>query len=215
MTPEKKAKLLAAVGSWLMRLLFATLRFQITDRAGVMDRIPQKPLLWAFWHNRLFVVPQIFEKHFKSKGRRGAALTSQSKDGEMIAAFIGHFGIRAIRGSSSRGGAKSLVEMKRAIEDGYIMAITPDGPRGPRYTLGPGVVKLAQITHGVIMPIHITYSSYWKISKSWDGFMIPKPFAKVQITFDVLHNVPETATEEEFEYQRLRFERMLHPQHGE
>lgn len=215
MTPETKAKWLAAIGSRLMRLLFATLRFRITDRAGVLASAPEKPLLWAFWHNRLFIIPPIFEKFFKSKGRLGAALTSQSKDGEIIAAFVSHFGIRPIRGSSSRGGGRSLVEMKRAINDGYIMGITPDGPRGPCYTLSPGIVKLAQITHGVIMPIHVTYSSFWRIRKTWDGFMIPKPFSRVDITFDVLHVVPDTNTEEEFEYQRLRFERMLRPQHGE
>jgi lysophospholipid acyltransferase (LPLAT)-like uncharacterized protein len=170
-THEKKARLIAAVASRLMRLILMTLRFRVVDRAGVLDRIPQKPLLWTFWHNRLFAAPYVFEKYFR--GRLGAALTSQSKDGEIIANIIGHFGIRAIRGSSSRGGARSLVEMKRAIQDGYIMAITPDGPRGPRYSLSAGVVKLAQITHGVIMPLHISYSSFWRIPKTWDGFMIP------------------------------------------
>jgi lysophospholipid acyltransferase (LPLAT)-like uncharacterized protein len=201
------------MGSCLMRVILVTLRFRITDRAGVLDRIPKKPLLWTFWHNRLFVGPYIFERFFK--GRLGAALTSQSKDGEIISALIGHFGIRAIRGSSSRGGARSLVEMKRAINDGYIMAITPDGPRGPRYSLGAGVIKLAQVTEGTIMPLRISYSSFWQIPGTWDGFMIPKPFAKVHLVFDTLHVVPQTTTEEEFETERSRFERVLHPQQGE
>jgi lysophospholipid acyltransferase (LPLAT)-like uncharacterized protein len=156
-------------------------------------------------------MPHLFERYFP--GRLGAALASASKDGEIISAFLAHFGIRAIRGSSSRGGARALVEMKRAIEDGYIMAITPDGPRGPRYSMNPGLVKLAQITGGLILPIHVTYSSYWQL-KTWDGFMIPKPFAKVHITFDILHTIPPTADETEFEYQRVRLERMMRPQHG-
>ena len=122
MTQEKKARLLAAFGARLVRLWIFTLRFRIVDRARVLDTPPEKPLLWAFWHNRLFVMPHIFERYFP--GRRGAALTSESKDGAIIAAFIKHFGIRPIRGSSSRGGARALVEMKRAIEDGHIMAIT-------------------------------------------------------------------------------------------
>jgi lysophospholipid acyltransferase (LPLAT)-like uncharacterized protein len=162
-THEKKAALLGAIGSRVMRLLFWTLRFRITDRARVLETPPEKPLLWAFWHNRLFVMVYVFEHYFKPMGRLGAALTSQSKDGEFIAAFIQHFSVRPIRGSSSRGGARSLVEMKRAIEEGYIMAITPDGPRGPRYSLSPGVVKLAQITGGFILPIPVTYSSYWRL----------------------------------------------------
>lgn len=212
--PERKARLLANIGAPLMKLLFATLRFEITDRANVLAKIPEKPLLWAFWHNRLLIMAHVFAHYFAPKGRLGATLISQSKDGAIIAAIVEKFGIRPIRGSSSRGGARSLVEMKRAIEDGYIMAITPDGPRGPRYTLNPGVVKLAQVTGGFILPIHVTYSHYWRL-KSWDGFMIPKPFSKVHLTFDILHEIPPTESEEEFEYQRIRLERMLRPQHGE
>ena len=212
MTHEKKAALLAAIGTRIMRLLFFTLRFRLTDRARVLETPPEKPLLWAFWHNRLFIIPYVFEHYFP--GRLGAALTSQSKDGDFIAASLECFGIRPIRGSSSRGGARSLVEMKRAINEGCIMGITPDGPRGPRYSLSPGVIKLAQVTGGFILPIHITYSSFWRLGR-WDGFMIPKPFATVDITFDVLHEIPETANEEEFEYQRAKLEQMLRPQHGE
>ena len=211
MTPEKKARLLAAIGAGLVRLWVFTLRFRLVDRAGVLETPPQKPLLWAFWHNKLFVMPHLFERYFP--GRRGAALASESTDGEIISAFIERFGIRPIRGSTSRGGPRALVAMRRAIKDGYIMALTPDGPRGPRYRISPGVVKLAQVTGGLVLPIHVTYSSYWQL-KTWDGFMIPKPFSKVYITFDILHEVPATADEELFEDQRVRLERMMRPQHG-
>lgn len=213
MTHEKKVKLVALLGTPFVRLLLWTLRFHITDRARLLETPAEKPLLWAFWHNRLFIMAYIFERYFKPSGRIGAALISQSKDGDFIAAFLEQFGGRPIRGSSSRGGARSLIEMKRAIQDGYIMAVTPDGPRGPRYSVSPGVIKLAQITHGIILPVHITYSSFWQL-KSWDGFMVPKPFARVDITFDELHEIPDTTTAEEFEYQRVWLERMLRPQHG-
>ena len=206
MSFQTKARVLAALGSCVMRGLLVTLRFRFTDHARIMATPPEKPLLWAFWHNRLFVVPYVFEHFFP--GRRGAALTSASKDGEVLAAFLNRFGVRAVRGSSSRGGAKALVEMKRAIDDGYIMGITPDGPRGPRYRLNPGVVKLAQVTGGFVLPVRIRYSRFWQL-KSWDGFMIPKPFATVEVTFDVLHEVPPTADDGEFEAERVRMERML------
>ena len=212
MTDETKARLLAAIGSRLMRALLVTLRFRFEDRARVMATPPEKPLLWAFWHNRLFVMPYVFEHFFP--GRPGAALTSASKDGEILAAFVGCFGVRAIRGSSSRGGARALVEMKRAIEDGFIMGITPDGPRGPRYHLNPGVVKLAQVTGGFVLPVHIRYSRFWEL-KSWDGFRIPKPFATVEITFDALHEVPPTADDAAFEAERVRMEQMLAADSGE
>ena len=189
-----------------MRALLVTLRFRFIDRARIMATPPEKPLLWAFWHNRLFVMPYVFEHFFP--GRPGAALTSASKDGEVLAAFLNRFGVRAIRGSSSRGGAKALVEMKRAIEDGYIMGITPDGPRGPRYRLSPGVVKLAQVTGGFVLPVHVRYSRFWQL-KSWDGFMIPKPFATVEITFDTLHEIPPTKDDGEFEAERVRMQEVL------
>ena len=206
MTPATKARLLGALGAWLMRALLVTLRFRFEDRARVMATPPERPLLWAFWHNRLFVMPYVFEHFFP--GRPGAALTSASKDGEILAAFLNRFGVRAIRGSSSRGGARALVEMKRAIGDGFIMGITPDGPRGPRYRLNPGVVKLAQVTGGFVLPVRVRYSRCWRL-KSWDGFMIPKPFATVEITFDTLHAVAPTADDAAFEAERLRMEKML------
>ena len=206
MTHERKAQFIAALGSRVARLLFATLRFRLIDHAGVLATPPQKPLLWAFWHNRLCVSAYMFERYFPD--RPGAALASKSKDGEIIAAFLNCFGIRPIRGSSSRGGARALVEMKRAMDKGYIVAITPDGPRGPRYHLNPGVVKLAQVTGGTVMPMHIEYSRCWRL-KSWDGFMIPKPFTKVTITFDAVHTVRPTTDEVEFEAERGRLEQAL------
>ncbi len=206
MTHERKAQCIAAVGSRLARVLFATLRFRLIDRAGVLADPPEKPLLWAFWHNRLFVSAYMFERFFPD--RPGAALASKSKDGEIIAEFVRRFGIEPIRGSSSRGGARALVEMKRAIDTGFIIGITPDGPRGPRYHLNPGVVKLAQITGGMVMPLHIDYSRCWRLG-SWDGFMSPKPFATVEITFDHLHRVLPASDEEAFESERARLERVL------
>lgn len=206
MTSAKKAGLLAGFGCFFLRLWLRTLRFKITDHAGVLRVPPERPLLWTFWHNRLFVMPFMFEKFFP--GRPGKALASASRDGEIIAAVMQRFGIGAIRGSSSRRGAAALVEMRRAIEAGYIMAITPDGPRGPRFHVNPGVVKLAQITGGFVLPIHVAYSSFWRL-KSWDGFMIPKPFARIEITFAELHRVAPTEGAEAFEIERARFESVL------
>lgn len=215
MTHEKKAQLIGAFAVGVMRALFFTLRFRITDHAGLLATPPAKPLVWAFWHNRLLIMGYVFQRYFGSKGRPGAALISQSKDGEVISAIIRRFGIRPIRGSSSRGGARSLVEMKRAVQDGYVMAITPDGPRGPRYRLNPGIVKLAQVAGGLVQPVQVTYSRFWRLSRSWDGFMIPKPFATVDIVFSKTLAVSATADEAEFEAERLRLETLLRPPHGE
>jgi lysophospholipid acyltransferase (LPLAT)-like uncharacterized protein len=207
MTRERKAALIAGIGSAVMRLWNGTLRWRFIDHAGVMSAPPARPqLLWVFWHNRLFVMAYMFEKVFR--GRPGAALASASKDGAIIAAIMEKFGIRAIRGSSSRRGAVALVEMKRAIERGEITALTPDGPRGPCYRVSGGAIKLAQVTDGLVLPLHVRISSCWRL-KSWDGFMIPKPFARVEITFGPAHRIAATASDEEFEAERLKLEHVM------
>jgi lysophospholipid acyltransferase (LPLAT)-like uncharacterized protein len=210
-SPEKKARLIAAVGTFFLRLLLLTLRFRVEDRAGAFRLPMRQPLLWAFWHNRLLVVPYLFERYFP--GRPGAALASVSKDGEVVAAFIECFGVGAVRGSSSRGGARALVEMRRRVDAGEMMAITPDGPRGPRYRINPGLVKLAQVTGGVIMPVRIEYSSYWEL-KGWDAFRIPKPFARVHVIFDTPQPARATSDDASFEAERVRLEQWLREGHA-
>src|SRR4030095_10888927 len=196
MTQLRKAELIAAAGARIARLLLATLRFRIVDTDAVLGQSSEHPVLLAFWHNRLFVMPHVFERCFP--GRRGAALASASKDGELVAAFIRRFGIRAIRGSSSRRGGSALVEMKRALSEGYIIGMTPDGPRGPRYHVHSGLVKLAQISDALLVPVHVVYSAFWQL-RSWDGFMIPKPFAQVRIIFDSVQKMPRTREKDGFE----------------
>ena len=206
MTPETKARLIAGAGSWLVRLVIATLRIRVNDKAGVLGGPSEPRLIWVFWHNRLFVIPHLLNRYLPN--RPGSALTSASKDGEILASFLQRFNIRPIRGSSSRRGAAALLEMRRLIREGYDVAITPDGPRGPRYHLNPGAVTLAQKTGALIMPIQVEYSRYWQL-KSWDGFQIPKPFARVNITLLPLHRVEQTNGETHFEAERVRLEHVL------
>ena len=181
MTHEKKARLLAALGARLVRLWIFTLRFRLVDRAGVLNTPPEKPLLWAFWHNRLFVMAPMFEKFFP--GRPGAALASASKDGAIIAAVMEQFGIRAIRGSSSRGGATGLRNMAEAYTRGHRTAITADGPRGPAMVAKPGPIQLAALTGATwIGAFHALPDRAWQLN-SWDRFLIPKPFSTVTFTW--------------------------------
>jgi lysophospholipid acyltransferase (LPLAT)-like uncharacterized protein len=200
-----KAALLAGVGALLVRIVVSTLRFRIDDRAGVLGP-GDPPRIWLFWHNRLFVIPHLFKSSLPT--HPGAALTSASKDGEIVAAFLNSFRIRAVRGSSSRRGGAALIELVRCIREGYVIGITPDGPRGPRYQLNPGAITLAQNTGARILPVHVTYSRFWQL-KSWDGFQIPKPFARVDITFLASEAVAETSTPEAFEGERARIESIL------
>lgn len=175
------------VVSMLIRVVGWTLRFEIEDHARMTDPTFKEPLIWTFWHNRMFVVPllQKWARH-----RTGAALTSGSRDGAIVAGVMKGFGFAAVRGSSSRRGAAAVRELTATLEKGDDVAISPDGPRGPKYNVSPGVVYLAQLTGKPIAPIHVTYSRSVQL-KSWDGFMIPLPFGKVKMVCGELIYVGE------------------------
>ena len=194
----------------LMRVFGVTFRWRVHDPGGIMETPPDHPMVWCVWHNRVFMAPVVYRKFLTS--RRGAVMTSPSRDGEIIAATVSRFGCAVVRGSSSRRGASALLSLVDWIRDGYDVLIVPDGPRGPRYRLGPGVVKLTQLTEAKILPIRIEYSSYWKF-KSWDQFRLPKPFTTVNVYFDALESAPEDLDDEGFEAERQRIERVMNPAH--
>ncbi|MCX6967355.1 MAG: lysophospholipid acyltransferase family protein [Verrucomicrobia bacterium] len=189
----------------LLRTLACTLRFRIEDRCGI-TRGAMQPFIGAFWHNRILAIPLAYQRY--CRGRRGHCLTSPSKDGAIIAGVMERFNIGSVRGSSSRRGTTALRELAALLEAGDDIAITPDGPRGPKYQLSPGIVKLAQITGIPVMPIHVGYSRYWEI-KSWDAFRIPKPFSRVTVIFGPLYEVLATADDAAFEAERMRLQNLL------
>lgn len=190
-----------------MRGLGATLRFETDDRAGYFASDRQSPCLIAFWHNRIFAVPLYYERICR-RDPRMVVLTSASRDGALLAAFVGRFGVGAVRGSSSKRGAAALLQLTAEIERGTSVIITPDGPRGPRYTLGPGLIFLSQKKGAPILPLQVEYSRYWEL-KSWDRFRIPKPFSRVRMILHPFHHVPEDLDAPAFEAERLRLETVL------
>jgi len=107
-----------------------------------------------------------------------------------------------------RGGSAALLDLVRKLSEGYDICITPDGPRGPRYSLGPGAVLLAQLCKVPLMPLLIEYSSYWRL-KSWDGFAIPKPFSKVEVTIMPFIEIAPTLGDGKFEAERLRIQSIM------
>lgn len=192
------------VGALMVRAVVATLRIRVEDPSGALQR--SHPLIWIFWHNRLFVIPHLFNK--LRPGRPGAALTSASKDGEIVAAFLKQFRIKSVRGSSSRRGATAAREILRFVESGHEIGITPDGPRGPRYEIKAGPISLAENSGTPLLPVRIRYSRFWQI-KSWDRFMIPKPFSRVDVTILPPEFVAQTTSDADFEAERLRIEGIL------
>lgn len=201
-----KIRLLSFLGSLLLRTYAQTLRIVIDDRLGLATRPVNSPLLWVFWHNRMLLIPIVYRRMFRN--RKGVVLTSASRDGEMLAAFMSRFGFEAARGSSSRRGMRALLELTRWVRQGYDVGITPDGPRGPLYQLGPGVISLARKTGAPIVITTLNYERFWSL-KSWDRFMIPKPFSKVTLTLEHQCVIPPELPEADFEERRGEVEVLL------
>jgi lysophospholipid acyltransferase (LPLAT)-like uncharacterized protein len=203
-----RERLLAIVGSLIARAVFATLRVRIEDRAGIMKEWPDFPIIFTFWHNRILAITAAYMRIYPRTRKGVAVLTSPSRDGEILAQLMACFRMSSIRGSSSRRGARALHECVGWLDSGGDLAVTPDGPKGPRYVLGPGLILLAQKTNARILPMHVKFSNAIQI-KSWDGFRIPLPFSRVDITINPCETIPPTPTEEAFEAERLRIETLL------
>ncbi len=202
---DRKSEILGTLAGWLMWAWSKTLHFQIYDRCGVITADdPVRPVIYTLWHNRIFTMPPIWWRTGGNQ-RKSVVLTSASKDGAILARAMQIFGLGAVRGSSSRRAVAALIGMKRALEDGLDVCITPDGPRGPRYSFHPGVIKLAQATGSPIVPIHLKFASAWRL-KSWDRLVIPKPFSEVIVIFDELIIIPTKLDEPKFlaEVERVK-----------
>jgi len=186
-----------------MRLLAATLRYRVNGGRSSPTSLPDGPVIFALWHNRLGLCMKVYESFVRPHHPHDhlAALISASKDGAFLATILQNFGVEPVRGSSSRRGAQALLELASWAERGYDLAVTPDGPRGPRYVVQEGVMALAQVTGLPIVPYSCQVG--WKIRvKSWDGFQIPLPFAHCAMTFGELIRVPRRATDAEREQLR-------------
>lgn len=200
------ARWLIALGFYLLQILARTLRYQIDDRAGVVGERREETYIAALWHNRLLLISFVLKKFLPD--RDGAGLISASRDGDLIADVTHRFGFDVVRGSSSRMGASALLELGEVLASGRDVLITPDGPRGPAYELGPGIIFLAQKTGASIVPVNMEYSSCWRV-KSWDRFIIPKPFSRVHVIIGQPEKIRSTSSNEEFERERLRLQNVL------
>jgi lysophospholipid acyltransferase (LPLAT)-like uncharacterized protein len=131
----------------------------------------------AFWHGELLMQPYNY-KNIKPKGKV-SAMISEHKDGEAITKTVEFLGIDSIRGSSTRGGSKALIAAIKELKKGNDIAITPDGPRGPRFSVANGIVAISKKTHAKILPFNCKPKKYWQFN-SWDKFIIPKPFTTIE-----------------------------------
>jgi len=202
------------LGAWLVfalvRAVALTLRYRWEDRSGFFAAPPAGPAIYAVWHNRLALCLQAYFGYARKRNATAglAALVSASRDGGFLAAILERFGVQAVRGSTSRRGPQALLELSSWAERGYDLAITPDGPRGPRYVVQQGVMSLAQLTGLPIIPA--SYWLNWRIqTRSWDGFLIPLPFARCHMIIGRPVCVPRQATEAERRALRQELEAEL------
>lgn len=160
-----------------------------------------RPPILALWHGR--ILPATL--YWRDRGI--VALTSHNFDGEWIARLMARFGYRAARGSTSRGGSRALVQLRRELTAGHAVAFTVDGPRGPARVAQPGALWLAGATGHPVLPFHIEAERYWT-ARSWDRAMVPKPFSVVAVAVGAPLDVPGTE-EDALEEARQELERRL------
>lgn len=165
-------------GGWVaLEALLGTVSFEVRgeDRRERLERAGEAPI-YVLWHGRL--LPSVYYH----RGREITALVSRSEDGEYIARLLRRWGYRTVRGSSSRGGGSALRRMVREGRAGRALAFTPDGPRGPRERMKPGVLAAARLTGQPVLPLAAGADRAWWFG-SWDRFLVPKPFARVRLAY--------------------------------
>ena len=197
------AKVIPVVGYPVIAALTSTLRWKAEggEHLDAVARSGRQPIM-AFWHGRILPATYYFR-------RRGiVVITSENFDGEGIAGIIERFGYGTARGSTSRGGLKALLQLRRDMAGGKPAAFTLDGPRGPAKIAQPGAVWLAKATGNPIVPFHIEANRYWTLN-SWDRTQIPKPFATMAIAIGEPMNVPTDADDAAIERARRAVEERL------
>jgi hypothetical protein len=190
------------LGVPLVRLLGATWRIRLRNTTSGIDRLrwERRPIVFALWHGDM--LPLLY----RHRNEGVSILISEHRDGELIARIAESLGFRTVRGSTTRGANRALVGLARELGDGHDVAVTPDGPRGPARSFAPGALIAAQRARAPVIAVGVVARSAWRL-RSWDGFVIPKPFSSVRIaysdpvTLDAAN--PRAAAQETARFQKL------------
>ncbi len=191
------------LGSWLIRALGSTWRIEWQGEAAIEGGLASgQRYIFAFWHARMLPLA------FTHRDRGAAVLVSRSRDGELIARTIERLGFVTARGSSTRGGGEGALGMLEWAGEGRMLALTPDGPRGPAERVKPGLAWLASRSGWAVVPVAAAAKRAWVLG-SWDRFRIPWPFARVCLAFGEPLRVPPELDEGSGEAWRARLEQAL------
>jgi lysophospholipid acyltransferase (LPLAT)-like uncharacterized protein len=187
---DLRFKSAGALGSGIIGALFLTTRVQRVGQEHFEQfRRKGQPVLFVFWHGGLLPLMH-YHRH-----ENIVVLISEHEDGEYLTRVVEHNGFGAVRGSSTRGGTRGLKGLIRAARDGRDLALTPDGPKGPPGAFKTGALVVAQVTGIPVIPMAVQSSSGWRF-RSWDGFLVPKPFSTVTIKYLAPLLVPRDSTRE-------------------
>jgi lysophospholipid acyltransferase (LPLAT)-like uncharacterized protein len=189
------------LGRGFLQLLARTWRIRVVNDIYVRDlRHAGHAFIFSLWHGQL--LPLLW--HHRDEGV--VILISEHRDGELVARAAESLGYGLIRGSSTRGADRALISLVRELQAGHEVAITPDGPRGPAATFAPGALVAAQRSDSFILPVAASADRAWRL-RSWDRFMIPKPFARITVAYGaptkVLATTSRAAAEEGPRFERL------------
>ena len=192
----------SALGALGIRALAATWRIEVVNRRPVDElRARGQPIVFCLWHGHM--LPLVWQH----RGEGAYVLISTHRDGELIARIAERLGYRTVRGSTSRGGGRALLGLVRVLEAGSDIAVTPDGPRGPAERFAPGALLAAQRTGAHVVAVGVAASRAWRL-KSWDRFLVPKPFARVRVAYSDPARV-QAETVREIEAEVTRFQALM------
>jgi lysophospholipid acyltransferase (LPLAT)-like uncharacterized protein len=197
-----RVALVTILGGLVLRLLGSTWRIRRAGNEDFDSMLARKePFIVVFWHGEIVPVTWIH------RGLGIAPMISKHADGEIIARIVEGLGYRTVRGSTTRGGVRALLEAAQYVNEGITVGFTPDGPKGPRHVFAPGALIVAQRTGKPIVALGATASRAWRL-KSWDRHLIPKPFATVTVRYSAPQFV-QAADARDAVKEQSRFETLL------
>lgn len=199
-------KLFAFLVNLFLKLTCSLNKLSIS-RQDIFERYAEEGNnIFAFWHGRLFYLTYYHIKNIKN--RRLSILVSMSRDGDYGVALARKLGQNVVRGSTSRGGQQAIRTLAAQISAGNNIAMTPDGPRGPAFRVNEGIIRVAQLTGARIIPVSYQATRKREL-KSWDRFIVVKPFGKVHMAFDEPILIPRNSNPDEVERYRKNLEETL------
>lgn len=191
-----------------LRMLTDSLRWEFVDEhARTALTNLDRPVIFVFWHNQQLMMPALYVRIGGELGKI-AALISRHRDGRLIAQTVKHLGIESVAGSSTRGKVAALRGLSEALERRMHTAITPDGPRGPRYRAKLGAAQLAKLSGAPILPVCTVPRYFWEFN-SWDRMVLPKPFSPIALGVAQPLWISSDASDEQLEEATARLEQML------